>query len=289
VGKRLKVPCIVEAVYPLFDQVDNPHICALYAVTAGCDVFPGGIFGLGASKIITAAKQQLAANGGMVEFSRLVHYFAKVHKKKKLPLASLETIEAMILAFVDAFLYEPANTREHNANNNFSDGSSSEATINPVPPEFVSDETPRTLPKFIEAFAMNRPGIALSSGPSTRVCKGVGCGEHVFLEMDGYYSCSICGDGAVFCRFCCLKTPTASDNAATHCCFQSYSELLIGPLGHGHTMATTTFRTTEEMKKALHAVSIEIPSNMPPDDIEDIYDAMCTMPLVQPCKVKINW
>ena len=35
--KEKKVPFIINAVYPLFDQVEDPQIRALYAVTAGCE------------------------------------------------------------------------------------------------------------------------------------------------------------------------------------------------------------------------------------------------------------
>ena len=146
--EKTKVPFIIDAIHPLFDQVDNPHLHALYAVTTGFDVFPGGIFGLGASKIISATKQQQAINGGKVEFNQLVHYFAGIHQKSKMCGGTpIETVEAMILAYVDAFLFEPANAMKDGDTRyttNKHDGEDGNTTII-VLPEYVS-ETPSVLP-----------------------------------------------------------------------------------------------------------------------------------------------
>jgi hypothetical protein len=37
-----------------------------------------------------------------------------------------------------------------------------------------------------------------------------------------------------------------------------------------NTTATTKFKSTEEMKRTLHDASIDVPSNMLPDEIEDL-------------------
>jgi hypothetical protein len=66
---------------------------------------------------------------------------------------------------------------------------------------------------------------------------------------------------------------TWRDNASSHCCFRCYSGLLLGPMDD-NTTATTKFKSTEEMKRTLHDASIDVPSNMPPGEIEDLYDAM---------------
>ena len=122
--KQRKVPFIIDAAQPLFDKVDDPRLRALYAVTAGCDVFPDGVYGLQASKILSVIKQQGGAN-----FNQLVQYFASVHQKKKMPGAHLEAIEAMILAYVDAFLFEPANATKDDDTNHTNHPDGGDATI----------------------------------------------------------------------------------------------------------------------------------------------------------------
>jgi hypothetical protein len=191
--KQKKVPSIINADNPLFDQVDNLRIRAIvYAVMYSLAVF----LDWEPAKLCWGQSNKAPP---VVEKGSLVDCCSILPKIKKMPGTPLEAFKVMISAYVDAFLFEPANaTKDRDVNNtNHPDGG--EAT-NIVLPEYVL-ESPWVLSIFFEAFALNSPAIEISPGPSTRVCKGVGCGPRSFLELDGYFNCSICGDNSVYCRF----------------------------------------------------------------------------------------
>jgi hypothetical protein len=90
---------ITKPRFPVFDGVDSPLVRALTAVAIGCDVWPGGIKDVGASKVMTEVQQllklPLEADLAQIFASHLVKYKTSAVKDPY-----------VLICFAQALMYE---------------------------------------------------------------------------------------------------------------------------------------------------------------------------------------
>ena len=142
--------------FPLFDGY-GPRFRATVAVIMGSDVLVGGVEGFGAAKLARKIEQfknshaASTSNESIDEDLLQEHIVSWVCKAKKMKKEIFE-------AFVDAFLFEPANTKESvEAGNGL---------------EYVHGYPPASLPKYLEDFCLPGGPTEVVAGPETCLCAG---------------------------------------------------------------------------------------------------------------------
>ena len=162
--------------------------------------------------------------------------------QKPATIPDIQTACQGLSAYVDAFHYEPANIER-------------EGVPTAPPPEYVCT-TPTALPQFISAFALGAPQIIITPGPTTMVCKGVGCGSHTFLELESFHICGVCQDSSPCCRFCWVTVDLVSGDSGG-LCFPCYAESLVGPtLNSLDGPESEEYQTGNQLRKALNLAGI---------------------------------
>jgi len=148
--------------FPLFSGEDDPLFRALIAVVLGCNVYPGGVKGLGPSKVhdlLTTLKKEINNNT----------------EKLLMMITKNEDDHAALKTLAMAFCYEPCNDE-------------SQSDIQPI----YLYKKPASLQEYLSEYAPLDGSVSIEKGPPYRICKGFCWNKHKFLEFDGVYLCSTC-------------------------------------------------------------------------------------------------
>jgi len=160
--------------FPLFSGEGDPLFRACIAVILGCNVYPGGVKGIGPAKLNNMLRTLKTQQNNNI-LDKLLMAIAKNDDDDH---AALETLSM-------AFCYEPSNDED-------------KANISPV----YLYEKPTMFTEYLSEYAPMDGSILIEKGPAYRVCKGFGPSDHKYLEIEGTHTCSMCA--SVVCCFCCM-------------------------------------------------------------------------------------
>jgi len=243
---------------PIFEGITDMRTRILIAVIVGCDVCPGGVNGIGPSKVEEKMKQIQSSCSHDMSTSEVsmydellkwaVDFQLTYPKKSTTPQYSKEIITTL----VDAVIYEPTNELS-------SDGVSMRT--------YMQDE-PSTLPKYLEQFKSS--ATVIDDGPEVKRCKGSCCNSaHNFLAAVTHHTCPVCKE--IVCKLCCGNVDTETNGkkkAVPHCqeCRLMESVLPGGAAAMEGEMTISQMR--EELKNKYnfdHADQLSI------DAVEELY------------------
>ena len=237
--------------HPIFEGITDMRTRILIAVIIGCDVCPGGVNGIGPSKVEEKMKQIQSSCSHDMSTSEVSMYdellkwavdFQLTYPKKS---TTPQYNKEIINTFVDGVIYEPTNELS-------SDGVSIRRT-------YMQDE-PSTLPKYLEQFKSST--TVIEDGPEVKRCKGSCCNSsHNFLGAVTHHTCPVCKE--TVCKLCCAQV-----EKIPHCqdCRLMESVLPGGATAMEEEMTISKMR--EELKTKYnfdHADKLSI------DAVEDLY------------------
>ena len=182
----------VQPKFPLFDNVHNPKTRALIGIALGCDVFPGGVTGLGPSSLNNILSTiDLQADGAPADLA------TKLSIVKK---AQLQNAQAL-LCIVNSVIYEQTTSELG-----------------------YMFKTPAVLEKYNKEFAS--PVTQVVDGPIVLECKGCVSQCHSFLEAEGAMTCVACK--ATLCQFCIWTSSSSNIDDIGPMCFECKRYTIAG-------------------------------------------------------------
>jgi len=145
--------------FPIFQSLKDPMIRALAAVAIGCDVWPGGIKGVGVSKVFKVIQEfsEKPPKDGPAEALA-----AQLVKCRSSALIDPQ----VLICFAKAFMYEKSSGG------------------------YVHNR-PTSLEEYLSDFGDEQ--TAITKFLPTKTCVGLGCdSQHCFLAAEGFSFCSSC-------------------------------------------------------------------------------------------------
>ena len=275
--EQQKIKKKTKAKFALFDG-RSARFRATIAVIMGSDVLIGGIKDIGATKInkkIEEYEKNSAVNSddsGNDEALREVIV--------KWVCAASKMSEAVFEAFVDAFIFEPANTKESVTEYN-------EAFV------YVHGTPPTSLPRYLKDFCVRdeeggeEGPTRVIDGPATCVCVGpLGVSgtqdrpaSHLVFQEESVEKCVICN--AVVCMTCRMQHKLATSAADVPLCLPCYAAERLNPLRDRDCEASdeggagNEEMTVAQMREALLAQGLEISGDPSPLEIEELHKEYC--------------
>jgi hypothetical protein len=164
---------IVEAKFPLFDGVTDRKLRALLSLYLGCDVYVGGLYGVGPPKLQKIIDEEFPEHQQEDPSSTLFSFL-------KLRLCnSVEGFdEDVVDTLIQGLICEPTNVAPTT-----DDGRVDDEEQTPMK-TYLDGNPPQRLPKYLAQFAQE--GVTtVFDGPAIATCKGVGIRSHTFLHADG--------------------------------------------------------------------------------------------------------
>ncbi len=140
--------------HPIFEGVNDLRTCGLVGVMIGCDVFLGGISGVGPKKVFSKL-QEIHKIGCINEdmYKQMIDYVKEVSKPSKSKDAIPKYNKQLLNMLVDAKVYEPTNE------------------LSNVGCTYLSSE-PLHLPAYLDEFKCG--GTKIEDGLLVIKCKGQG-------------------------------------------------------------------------------------------------------------------
>ena len=240
------------AKYPLWDKQDDPKIRAIVAVGVGCDVFDGGVHGVGPSQMAKILEKTKNSYDELMDELVAAHIKTARIKKFANSNASVEPeeVKSMLECFAEAFLNEPISTNQNEI-------------------KYLYGE-PVEFPKYIEAFALGS-WCKMIDGPPIAICHGPGSGQHRLLAYEGLATCTVC-QKVEMCKSCSFVLPHNNDYACVDC----HAAELAVPLA-----TLRTAKLTNEIEKELQEeFGFQMKKNeFDAAEIQDMYEALMEKPL----------
>jgi len=233
--------CIIEPVdYPLIDGKTDVRFRLSVGLALGCDVFPGGIPGVGAKTVADAIQKQ-PENGD----DEVTHLLTVLSNSSKC-LASLDELNVL----VDAWLYEPCTPLDENGDDDY-DTISHEYVFEP-PQHYLFDA-------YLEDFAGSFYNIA--DGVDFLECHGhSGQSPHRFLKSFGI-ECKECK--SLCCPWCCYDfKPSRYTPSSTLTCLKCYASEI------------PALETMNEMRQEIINAGLQVPEDVQLNELQDLYDAV---------------